>query len=60
MGVTGYVIFLFLNIDFVLANSAEPDEKPQNAAFQPGLYCLSMSPFRGFQSKRIKSEVKSR
>ena len=34
------IIFLFLMIDFVLANSADPDEMPPYAAFHLGLHCL--------------------
>ena len=34
------IIFISLKIDFVLANSAEPDEMPHYAAFHLGLYCL--------------------
>ena len=38
-----------LKIDFVLANSAGPDEMPHyNAAFHLGLPCLLKYPFRGF------------
>ena len=32
--------FSFLKIDFVLANSADPDEMPQFAAFHLVLHCL--------------------
>ena len=41
-------VFLSLNIDFVLASSADPDEMPHNASFHLGLYCLSKYPFRSF------------
>ena len=33
-------VFPFLNIDFVFANSADPDEMLHYAAFHLGLYCL--------------------
>ena len=34
------IVFLSLKIDFVLANSADPDEMPPYAAFHLGLHCL--------------------
>ena len=34
------ILFLSLKIDFILANSADPDEMPPYAAFHLGLYCL--------------------
>ena len=34
------IVFLSSKIDFVLANSADPDEMPHNAAFNLGLHCL--------------------
>ena len=34
--------------DFILANSADPDEMQQNAALHLGLHCLSKYLFRGF------------
>ena len=44
MGVTGYnfqnQLFLSLTIVFVLANSVDPDEMLQYAAFHLGLHCL--------------------
>ena len=33
-------IFLSLQIYFVLANSADPDEMPSYVAFHLGLHCL--------------------
>ena len=33
-------VFLYLKIDFVLANSADPDEMPHYVAFHLGLHCL--------------------
>ena len=44
------IIFISLKIDFVLANSAEPDEMPHHAAFHLGLYCLPKYLFRVFPS----------
>ena len=44
-----YIVFLSLKISFVLANSADPDEMPQCAAFHLGLHCLPKYPFKGFQ-----------
>ena len=35
-------------IDFVLANSEEPDEMPQYATFHLGLHCLPKVPVLGF------------
>ena len=39
-------------IDFVLVNSANPDEMPHYVAFHLGLHCLSKYPFRGFWSTK--------
>ena len=44
------IVFLSLKIDFVLANSVNPDEMLHIAAFHQGLHCLSKYPFRGFWS----------
>ena len=33
----------------ILANSVDPDEMQQYAAFHLGLHCLQKYPFRGFQ-----------
>ena len=38
-----------LEIVFILANSAEPDEMPLSVAFHLFFHCLSKYPFRGFQ-----------
>ena len=50
-GVTGYnfqkIIFLSLKVDFVLANSAEPDE------IHLGLHCLPRYPSRGYLSSKV-------
>ena len=34
------IVFHSLKIVFALANSADPDEMPHNAAFHLGLYCF--------------------
>ena len=39
------IVFLSLKIDFVLANSADPDEMLHNVAFHQGLRCLPKYPF---------------
>ena len=36
-----YIISLSLEIDFVLANSADPDEMPSDGALHLRLHCLS-------------------
>ena len=43
------IVFLFLKVFFVLANSAGPDEMPHFVAFHLGLHCLEKDPFNGFQ-----------
>ena len=40
-------IFLSLKVDFVLANSADPDEMLHYVAFHLGCHCLPKYPFRG-------------
>ena len=40
-----------LKIDFVSANSADPDEMPLHAAFHLGLHCLQKYPLWGFGLK---------
>ena len=52
-GVTGYIfflniVFLSLKFDFVLANSADPDEKPHYAAFDLDFHCLPKYMCRDF------------
>ena len=42
------ILYLSLKVDSVLANSADPDEMLQYAAFHLGLHCLQKCPFRGF------------
>ena len=44
------MLFLSALINFVLANSVDPDEMPHYAAFHLGLHCLSKYPIRGFGS----------
>ena len=46
------IIFLSLKINFILANSADPDEMPNYAAFHLGAHCLPKYPFRGFQNTK--------
>ena len=49
------IIFLSLKIDFVIANSVDPDEMPHYVAFHLGLQCSSKYPFRGFwYTQRVK------
>ena len=53
LGITGYnfqrnILFRSLKVDFVIANSADPDEMPHYAAFHLGLHCLPKYTFRGF------------
>ena len=48
--ITGYnfqknIVSISLKISFVLANSADPDEMPHDAAFHLGLHCLPNYPF---------------
>ena len=57
LGVTGYnfqkdIVFLSLNINFVWANSADPDEMQLYGAFHQGLHCLPKYPIRGFWSRK--------
>ena len=42
------MFFLSLKIEFVLANSADPDELSYGAAFHLGLHCLPKYSFKGF------------
>ena len=41
-----------LKIDFVVANSADPDEMSHYAAFHLGLHCLPKYLFRSFRSTK--------
>ena len=34
------IVYLSRKVDFVLANSADPDEMPPNKSFHLGLHCL--------------------
>ena len=40
--------FLSLNMDFVIANSADPDEMTLHVAFHLGLSCSMKYPIKGF------------
>ena len=42
------IIIFSLKVEFVLANSADPDEMPHNAAFHQSLHYLLKYSFRGF------------
>ena len=44
--------FLSLKVDFVLANSADPDEMLHYVAFHLGLHCLPKYMFRSFRSTK--------
>ena len=51
--VTGFnfpnILYIFsLMNDYVLANSADPDEMPHYAAFHLGLHCLPKYQFKEF------------
>ena len=41
-----------LKMDFVMANSVDPDEMPHDAAFHQGLHCLPKHLFRYFSSSK--------
>ena len=41
------MVFVSLQVNFILANTADPDEMPHYAAFHRGLQCLPKYPFRG-------------
>ena len=64
-GVTGrnfqnYEVFMSQKIVFVLANSADPDEMPHNAAFHQGLNFLLKNLFAYIQNEQNrKCEQKS-
>ena len=47
------IVFLSLNIDFVLANSADPDKMLNFAAFHPSLQCLPKTLSRGFGTQSV-------
>ena len=46
---------VFLMIDFVLVNSADPDEMPHLAAFHLGPLCLQKHPLRLSRSTKGRS-----
>ena len=52
------IVFLSLKISFVLANSADPNEMPHNAAFHLGHQCLPKYRLRGFRSAKGLSKAK--
>ena len=55
-GITGYnfqkYCILSLMIDFVLANSLDPDEMPCYVVFHLSFQCFQNCPFRGSQSTK--------
>ena len=52
--------FLSLNMDFVLANSADPDEMTNRVAFHLGLpYSIKYYPNRGFWYTMYKGYTKA-
>ena len=46
------IVFLSRKIDFVSANSEDPNEMLHYAVFHLGLPCFSKYPFRGFCSTK--------
>ena len=52
MRVTKNIVFLSLKIDFVLANSEDPNEMLHFAAVHLGLHCFSKYLFMGFCSTK--------
>ena len=55
--IEGSQVIISLKIDFVLANSEDPDEMPHYAAIHLGLHCLPKYPFRGFwYTQRVKNQ----
>ena len=61
-GVTGYIykkniVFHSLKIDFVLANSEDPDEMLHNAAFHLDLHYLPKYPFWGSGQQRVDMDM---
>ena len=50
--------FLFLNMDFVIINSADPDEMTHCVAFHLGLSCSIKYPIRGFWYTKGTCEYK--
>ena len=47
-------VLISLKIDFVFANSANPDEMPHYAAFHLGLHCLPKHPIRITDLQRVR------
>ena len=47
-----YISFSEFEIDFLLANNADPDEMLHYASFHLDLYCLPKYLFRGFWSSK--------
>ena len=47
-----YDVFIFQKIVFILANSADPDEMPHDAAFHMGLHSLPKCLFTGIQNEK--------
>ena len=45
-------IILSLNIVFILANSADPNEMPHYMIFHRGFHNLQKYPYRGFHSTK--------
>ena len=64
LGVTGYNfqkknVLISLKIDFLLANSTNPDVMLHNTAFYLGLHCLPPEClFRGFLSPNTRVKIK--
>ena len=53
------ILFFSLKVDFVLANSADPDEMPHYVAFHLSFHCLQKYRFKGFWSiKRANLPIK--
>ena len=49
------MVFLFLKIEFVIANSADLDEIRHSTAFHLGLHCFAKYLFTGIQNEiRVK------
>ena len=43
-----------MKINFILANSADPDEMPHSVPFHLGFHCLQKYQFSGFKSTKGK------
>ena len=50
------IIFIFLKINFVMANSADPDEMPHLGKFHLSLHFLSKKHLGGFWSSMVKNQ----